>query len=370
MVTRFNNLGSWGSRFRSVPHYFFYYYVPTRYTGLSHESQCIRQGIWDFKQGKNQGFFIDQIERKIRHTFENPSLLTLVCIPASTTVSNSARFERFSNDLCSRLNMANGFYHVSICKEKTPSHLGGEDSAAYNFDRSFFYGKKVVLFDDVVTKGRSMYSFIDYLNGVGADVVFCISIGKTFWDRTMDYQVNNPWTGAPAFIYGSPCAPDNDNREIQVKPAITNVARVSSSDDAVSPVKVASIRSSRIDKEPTATTVKSVNVSDKNSAKVVKETTATTVKSVNVSDKNSAKVVKEPTATTVKSVNVSDKNSAKVVKETTAQATKYVKRSDSAIPAQKTRKSKYKRAKQSLLVDLICMVIQGLQSLPKLFRKK
>ena len=142
----------------------------------------------------------------------------------------------------------------------------------------------------------------------------------------MDYQVNNPWTGAPAFIYGSPCAPDNDNREIQVKPAITNVARVSSSDDAVRPVKVASIRSSRIDKEPTATTVKSVNVSDK--------------------------------------------NSAKVVKEPTAQATKYVKRSDSAIPAQKTRKSKYKRAKQSLLVDLICMVIQGLQSLPKLFRKK
>lgn len=239
MGMQFKTHGYWGCSLKSKPHYFFYYYVPKRYDGLSYESYCVRHGVWNFKVGRDQGYFIDQIERKIRHTFDNPSLLTLVCIPASTRASNSARYEWFSNELCARLNMANGFNHITIFKEKTPSHLGGQDSAVYSFDINFFKGKKVILFDDVVTRGRSMNSFIDYLGEIGAEVVCCMSIGKTFWDRYIDYRVNNPWTGVPVFNCGYPCAPDVDNYEILVNPATPNAAPAASSANVPAVAEVA-----------------------------------------------------------------------------------------------------------------------------------
>lgn len=111
--------------------------------------------------------------------------------------------------------MINGFQYISILKEKSPSHLGGSDVATYDFDRSFFKGKKVILFDDVVTKGASMQSFMDYLEEVGAEVVCCISIGRTFYDRYMGYDINNPWTGNTVFKCGYLKAPDMDNRTIE-----------------------------------------------------------------------------------------------------------------------------------------------------------
>lgn len=226
MVGRFAAFDSWES-IRSIPYYFFYYYVPTRYRKLSSESEYIRDKVWNFKDGLSQQQFIDQLEKKIKHTFGNPNFLTLVCIPASTNASNKARYERFSEVLCKKLNMTNGFQYISILKEKSPSHLGGSDLATYDFDRGFFKGKQVVLFDDVVTRGGSMQSFMDYLEEVGAKVVCCMSIGRTFYDRYMAYEINHPWTGNTVFQCGTSTAPDKDNRTIAnetTKPSVVEEA--------------------------------------------------------------------------------------------------------------------------------------------------
>lgn len=214
MTTRIPTLEKW-DLLRSTPYYFFYYYVPPRYQMASSESQYIREEIWKFKNGRHQDEFIDQLEKKIKHTFENPNFLTLVCIPASTNEDNRIRYEHFSDVLCKKLNMTNGFRYISILKEKSPAHLGGRDVATYDFDKSFFKGKKVILFDDIVTKGASMHSFMDYLEEVGAKVVCCISIARTFWNQYMDYKINNPWTGNAVFQCGTTIAPDKDNRSIE-----------------------------------------------------------------------------------------------------------------------------------------------------------
>ena len=211
MATPLKSLSSWAT-IRSIPYYFFYYYVPTRYSGLSSESDHIRQEVWKFKDGYHQDQFVDQLATKLSNTFGNADFLTLVCIPASTVNSNRTRYEQFSHDLCSKIHMTNGFEHISIVKEKKPSHLGGTDEAVYELDRSFFAGKKIVLFDDVVTKGSSMQSFIDYLEEVGAKVVCCMSIGRTFWDKCLSYQITNPWTGKAVFSGKASTAPDKDNR--------------------------------------------------------------------------------------------------------------------------------------------------------------
>ena len=211
MPTPLKSLSSWDT-LNSIPYYFFYYYVPTRYSDLSSESEDIRKELWNFKDGCYHDQFVDLMATKLRHTFGNTDFLTLVCIPASTVYSNRTRYEQFSHDLCSKLNMKNGFKHISIVKEKEPSHLGGRDEAIYEFDRTFFSGKKIVLFDDVVTRGSSMRSFIESLEDAGAEVVCCMSIGKTFWDKIMDYTVTNPWTGNAVFQCGEATEPDKDNR--------------------------------------------------------------------------------------------------------------------------------------------------------------
>lgn len=211
MPTPLKSLSSWDT-LNSIPYYFFYYYVPTRYSDLSSESEDIRKELWNFKDGCYHDQFVDLMATKLRNTFGNTDFLTLVCIPASTVYSNRTRYEQFSHDLCSKLNMKNGFKHISIVKEKEPSHLGGRDEAIYEFDRTFFSGKKIVLFDDVVTRGSSMRSFIESLEDAGAEVVCCMSIGKTFWDKIMDYTVTNPWTGNAVFQCGEATAPDKDNR--------------------------------------------------------------------------------------------------------------------------------------------------------------
>lgn len=220
-------LESW-DHFLPKPYYFFYYYVPKRYEDLTDESEEIQEGIWDFKSGTNQNFFIDQIETKIRHTFENPSDLTLFCIPAATAVRNRMRYKEFSDILCKRLNMVDGYDHVTISKDTTPTHLrdktvsdqSGDDNGEVRIEFSFFKGKKVVLFDDVVTKGHSMKTYIELFEKHGVEVVCCMSLGRTFWDRTMDYTVNHPWTGGAVFDVGSRCEPDKDNYDQSGKPVL------------------------------------------------------------------------------------------------------------------------------------------------------
>ncbi|MCK0527346.1 phosphoribosyltransferase [Anaerobiospirillum sp. NML120449] len=210
MTNSINAFESW-LQLDSVPYYFFYYYVPVRVAYPSDESIKVREAVWSFKDGIQQDKFIDILEKKIGCSFERPDLLTLVCIPASTSHTNTKRFESFSNKLCGRLGMINGFQHVSILTEKTPSHRGGNEVSTYEFDSSFFQGKKVVLFDDVVTRGTSMSRFINYMNSLGAEVVCCISLCLTFYGLKMSNDVSNPWTGNAVLTLGSQRAPDPDN---------------------------------------------------------------------------------------------------------------------------------------------------------------
>ena len=137
------------------------------------------------------------VQTKLRSTFSESDLhsFTFVCIPASTNSVNDARYRSFSEDVCNALGMRNGFPHVHITKEKIASHLGGSDSAEYSLDSSFFDGAKVVLFDDIVTRGGSMRQFRSLLENCGATIVCGLSIGRTYSDYYGDDRKPHPWTG-------------------------------------------------------------------------------------------------------------------------------------------------------------------------------
>lgn len=183
---------------KGIPYYFFYYYYPKRFTEITQTSQRVRDLIYDFKNGISHVDVLCMIKSKLRSDFNSNNLseLTLVCIPASTISKNKARYQNFSSELCSSLNMKNAFEYITITREKTESHLGGTDNAEYSFNKPFFNDSKVVIFDDVVTKGHSMQCFKNILEGLGATVVCAISIGRTYSDYYGDNRRPHPWTNS------------------------------------------------------------------------------------------------------------------------------------------------------------------------------
>ena len=180
-----------------IPYYFFYYYYPTRFMTVSEDSQRARMLIYDFKDGKAHNTVKKLVIDKLRSTFSESDLshMTFVCIPASTREANQSRYENFSNEICQALNMYNGYEHIVIVKEKSPSHLGGTDGAEYSFDGCFFKGKLVVLFDDIVTRGHSVSSMKYELELRGATIICALSIGRTFSDWNDQTPQPHPYTG-------------------------------------------------------------------------------------------------------------------------------------------------------------------------------
>jgi hypothetical protein len=177
--------------------YLFYYYPTTCDFEATEEEWSNRWIVWGFKNtpGKTSKSdhqealekAIPMLKNKLLTTFEEESLkhLTLVCIPASSQVKTQARYEEFSNRICSELGMINAYPHISVISEKEERRLGGTsiDTNKLSFDENFFKGKYVLLFDDIITRGDSMRTFKNKMEELGAIVVGGLSLGKTKHER-------------------------------------------------------------------------------------------------------------------------------------------------------------------------------------------
>lgn len=179
---------------KGVHHYFFYYYYPTKFDDVTEFDWDVRYLIWDFKKGKRHDDVCEMLTTKLERVYgEALDLLTFVCVPASTREVNYKRYYSFMADVCSATGMANGYEHITIVKEKEPTHLGGESKAEYAYDKDFFSGRQIILFDDVVTRGRSLARIKMELESVGAHIVAALSIGRTYSDYHGDIREQHPW---------------------------------------------------------------------------------------------------------------------------------------------------------------------------------
>ena len=116
----------------------------------------------------------------IRTTFgELAERLTLFCVPASSEEIQWLRYREFSRMLCERSGMKDSFRHVSVIEEKTPLHLGGEKKKNFVLDADYFYGKVVLVFDDILTTGGSVELCRQELEKVGAKVLAAYFLGET-----------------------------------------------------------------------------------------------------------------------------------------------------------------------------------------------
>ena len=179
---------------KGIHHYFFYYYYPISFTDVTTADKIVRSMIYNFKDGKQHKQVCNLLVKKLKDTYgDGLDLMTFVCIPASTRSINKDRYEFFMKEVCSKTGMRNGYEHVTIIREKEPSHLGGESDAEFDYDEDFFKDSFVILFDDVVTRGHSLFRMKRELEDCGATIVGAISIGRTYSDYGGTTRLPHPY---------------------------------------------------------------------------------------------------------------------------------------------------------------------------------
>lgn len=162
----------------------FFDYLPTKYEANKQEWK-IRRMIWDFKDGKRSFVVAEMVAKKIRQQFGSETgRVVLACIPASNEAANVARYEAFSAEVCRLAGTVNAFHAITIEGERLAIHetKGSKEVTnvqVINFDKDFLRGKRVLVFDDILTQGFSYARFACALESYGAEVLGGYFLGRT-----------------------------------------------------------------------------------------------------------------------------------------------------------------------------------------------
>lgn len=162
----------------------FFDYLPTKYEANKSE-WSIRRMIWDFKDGKRSLSVAGMVAKKIREQFgADTSEVVLACIPASSNGANVERYEAFSKEVARLAGVGNAFQAITIQGERLAVHETKcakkvETVQVIRFDQDFFKGKKILVFDDIITNGFSYARFACMLESFGAEVIGGYFLGRT-----------------------------------------------------------------------------------------------------------------------------------------------------------------------------------------------
>lgn len=208
-----SKVSAWDTLFGDLHYNYILNYYPTKCNFEANDAEWDdRWTVWNFKNtpGKTSledheealDKVIPEIKEKLVSTFGFDCLrnITLVCIPASSQQKTVARYEDFSRRLCNETGMTNAYHHMNVISSSEEKKFGGKGMTASNvhFENSFFNGKNVLLFDDVITKGESMLRFKRKMEELGATVVAGFSIGRTKHERPNSRpSICNPYDDLP-----------------------------------------------------------------------------------------------------------------------------------------------------------------------------
>lgn len=174
---------------------FFLKYFPVRIRNVGNDAVKARELIWAFKDGKEEAQ--EQVaqmtaaylkEKHGRHMETNE--VVLVCVPASTQEQNEKRYEWFCGRVSELCGVKNGFPYLRVVGDRLAVHEhrhGNERTKTIDkvqiieFDDDYFFGKDVVVMDDVVTTGTSYALFAAQLENCHANVLGGVFLARTHY---------------------------------------------------------------------------------------------------------------------------------------------------------------------------------------------
>ena len=170
----------------------FYEYLPKRYAERSINDAQVRNLVFRFKDGEKQAaaHAAECVATLLMRWYQlRCKEYTIVCVPSASMSAYKRRFSYFAAIVARRCRQENAMRHVNIVGERdalhrTADHVVREaDGYRVTLDADFFRGRKVIVFDDLITSGKTAEEFARLLTEAGAEVV-----GGMFLARTIKGQ--------------------------------------------------------------------------------------------------------------------------------------------------------------------------------------
>lgn len=170
------------------PQTWFCKYYPARIRNVGEKEIADRQLVFDFKDGRAYEEVAQRTAERLLTLYgEDCMNIVFSPIPASSSEKNEIRYKAFCQRVCELTSAINGFEHVSVSGEWLTVHENRKTEKdvrkvnVIEFDKAFFNGKSVVVFDDVITKGLSYAIYANQLESLGANVLGGVFLARTHY---------------------------------------------------------------------------------------------------------------------------------------------------------------------------------------------
>ncbi|MGL5622418.1 phosphoribosyltransferase family protein [Cetobacterium sp.] len=158
-------------------------YYPKRYN-IGFSDRKIRDEIYEFKNGVSFNKFLIEIKDWFIENYGMYQLNGIVFLPisASNKKVNEKRYKKFCELLCEDLKIENGYDYISIKENSSPNHLKNDIKAKkYEFilNEDKLKGKRLIVFDDILTSGKTLYSLATILEDLNCKIKLAIFLART-----------------------------------------------------------------------------------------------------------------------------------------------------------------------------------------------
>jgi len=148
----------------------------------SKNDQVNRSKILSFKNGKRFEKVAKRISNLIKIYLYSELLgeIYFVPIPASNEYEHKKRFDKFCNTVSNISGIKNGNGMIKNIKNRKKSHLEGKkEFSVENLRVNNINGKKIILFDDIITTGNQFRQVTRKVEAMGGKVIMGMFLGKT-----------------------------------------------------------------------------------------------------------------------------------------------------------------------------------------------
>lgn len=181
-------------------------------SGVNPQRETLRNLVFKFKGETSsselfRGFLAEKVSQYLPLIFDcKKEDLVLLCVPTSKREKLEGRYKGFCSKLTS-MGLKADYETLYLSEDVTTKHMSYYclSSGAKTFDRCIrlkrenlakLKGKKVVIFDDVITNGNNIRDCHDLLRANGIDAKF-LTLARTY---NSDFEVKN--TSSTIYEYG------------------------------------------------------------------------------------------------------------------------------------------------------------------------
>ena len=170
------------------PQTWFCKYYPARIRNVGEQEIADRKLVFDFKDGRAYEEVARRTATAMTERYGTTCAeIVFSPVPASTREKNEIRYKAFCQMVCELTGAINGYDHVSVCGDRMTVHENRKaerdvrNADVIEFDPTFFSGKMVVVFDDVITQGLSYAIYANRLESLGANVLGGVFLARTHY---------------------------------------------------------------------------------------------------------------------------------------------------------------------------------------------